>query len=387
MGAAFEISGGEADAGEQAIGDGNMVGFAMMGGAGQGQLFGGVVEFVIGVAGENGQRLHGFDGRAGEDRSLDVACRGNDRARCVHHHIGATVAINQANLLNEAYLGGGSHYAGSFVIEAKTLETGDGENTDKEHKHTAEAVSGGGAAAVGVAGALAINLLESNTLAHVGERAWLRNGAVSVAAVDRTQSSAKAVPMKQQATNEDVGIGASTAVHVVLGETRAEIGDESLLEITRDDAGLTLAAASDYAVITDAQSGIVGGTAVTAAAAVTVYERNTLARLGYSVYDDAPVYSQVQGDVTVEAVGKETITTTADGGSRSDQAAVGAAIAVALVDSYTEAVVDHHLKSQGNVTIKAQGTGKTITKTVASAKGGKAKDGSTPEDGVDRQVK
>ena len=35
--------------------------------------------------------------------------------------------------------------------------------------------------------------------------------------------------------------------------------------------------ASDYAVITDAQSGIVGGTAVTAAAAVTVYERNTLA--------------------------------------------------------------------------------------------------------------
>ena len=34
--------------------------------------------------------------------------------------IGATVAINQANQLNEAYLGGGSHYAGSFVIEAKT---------------------------------------------------------------------------------------------------------------------------------------------------------------------------------------------------------------------------------------------------------------------------
>ncbi|HHW09619.1 MAG TPA: leukotoxin LktA family filamentous adhesin [Firmicutes bacterium] len=304
--------------------------------------------------------------------------------------VGAAVAINQATLTNEAYLGSGSFHADSITIEAKTLETGSGDKADKENVHSAEATSGAGSAKISVAGSLAINLTESRTIARTGSGTLLSSGSIKISAAEQAKNIAKALPAKSQVGGKEteVGVGASVAVNVVLGETTAELGDEGAIDATREGAGVGVVATGDYTITTEAQGGATGDVAVTPAVAVTVAERATLAKLGFSGGSDGqPNYAIVDGDISVEAISKESITTTAKGSSQGETAAIGAAVAVALVDNTTEAILAYHVVSQGLVNIEAKSIGKVETGAVAGAKGEKEKDASTPEDGVDKKVK
>ncbi|MNT55894.1 hypothetical protein D3C72_1931630 [compost metagenome] len=70
---AFEVRCREANAGQQAIGRGDMLGLAMVAGAGQRQFFLGMMEPLIRMARENRQRLHGLDGRTRKNGALEIA--------------------------------------------------------------------------------------------------------------------------------------------------------------------------------------------------------------------------------------------------------------------------------------------------------------------------
>jgi filamentous hemagglutinin family protein len=301
--------------------------------------------------------------------------------------VGAAVAINQATLVNEAYLGSGDHFVHGLTIEAKTLEAGSGESGDRENTHSAEAISGAGASRVGVAGSLALNLTDSRTAARIGEDAVVVSDRAdaTLSAADRSRNIAKAVPTKSEAAGDKTGVGASVAVNVALGETLAELADEAYIVIV--EAAMGLSATGDHAMETVAQAGAEGGVAVTPAAALSVSEHATVARLGTPMIDTGePEVTIITGDLTVEAQSKESITTTAKGSSDAESAAIGAALAISLVDSTSEAITERGIHAGGEVTIGAQSMGTTSTSATASAKGGEAKDASTPEDGVDKKV-
>ena len=136
--------------------------------------------------------------------------------------IAAAVALNKVTSTNETYLGLGDHNAdGGVKLEAKTLEVGSGESADTQNEYRAEAISGAGAEDVGVAGALAVNLVDRRTAAYIKDNATAETGggSVTVSASDRSIDVAKALPSGDGTSGSDVGIGASVALNVVLSRT------------------------------------------------------------------------------------------------------------------------------------------------------------------------
>ena len=135
------------------------------------------------------------------------------------------MALNKVTSTNETYLGTGYHSAGGGVkLEAKTLEVGSGESADTQNEFRAEAVSGAGAQDVGVAGALAVNLVDRRTAAYIKDNATAETGggSVTVSASDRSKDVAKALPWGCT-SGSDAGIGAPAALNV-LSRTLASRG-------------------------------------------------------------------------------------------------------------------------------------------------------------------
>jgi hypothetical protein len=124
--------------------------------------------------------------------------------------IGAAVAINVSDVLNEAYLGGSPDiFADVITFEALTNhDTADGVQTS-----VAEATSGAGATDVGVAGALALNFVNhtNQALIQSGAKVSLHGSDMLLSSANESVSTSSAVP---ETPGGELGIGASMAVNI-----------------------------------------------------------------------------------------------------------------------------------------------------------------------------
>ena len=206
--------------------------------------------------------------------------------------IGAAVAINLANVTVSATVGtGGTVTSDQLALEAAM----NGVSGDGTHRLSATSVSGAGAGTVGVAGSLALNIVNLHTSALLngsyarGPPLGPTSGDVSLRATSVSDSQASAT-----AGVTGAGFGASVAINLVDDSTQAAVADGSALTNAHD---LSLQASSTDSMTTLAKTGAAGGgVGVAAAVAVAVSNVSTGASVGTGALTTLIGLLDVRGD-------------------------------------------------------------------------------------------
>ncbi|NER24473.1 MAG: DUF4347 domain-containing protein [Symploca sp. SIO1C2] len=289
--------------------------------------------------------------------------------------VGAAVAINQVESVNEASIGNNAEVTAQGI----TIESGMAGDLGSSHNYSAEAISGAGDANIGVAGSLALNLVDSNQ-----SQALLKDGSVvngnganvNLTAENKAIHTAKALS-KSGNDSSKVGVGASAAINVANNQTRAEVEDGASLNQAQD---LTLKANSDQEMNTTAEAGSEGGIAINPVAALSFSDSETTARVGTGNG------IELTGDLNLDAIYKGKVETTAKGDTAGQDVAIGAAFALTEANDTTNATIERAIATEGEINLTAQSVTDSNTTANASAKGGEAEEQDTPKDGVDQQT-
>jgi len=168
----------------------------------------------------------------------------------------------------------------------------------------------------------------SDALIRLGARATLLGKPnLTIAARSDAAIATRALPARMAATGGRTRVGAAFALSVVEGTTTARLRDGVVL---RSPGALLLSAVSDHAVLTEAQSGARGATAVTPVVAVAVVNTETQATpgSGASLLLSGPVGASAQ---LTDAVSTTAIGDTTSGGVGSAGTGVGVSLAVSVV--------------------------------------------------------
>ena len=292
--------------------------------------------------------------------------------------IGAAVAVNVVRSAADALVGRNASIRAKGLSLSAGMSDAAGDGSDLVHTTLAKATSGAGSSAVGLAGSLALNLVDTSSRALVQDGASVDagQGAVALSASGHTDATASATPHEASvAAGGKVGIGASVAVNVLGNRVQAELQDGAQLTAP---GHVTLDAAATHKTTTTAEAGSAGGVAITPVVALGLVNNSTVARLGSG---NALANA---ASVAVSAQQATATSTTAKGSAKGESAAIGAAAAVALVNDVTRATTDRDITAaRGDLAFMAQSSSTTKTVSIASSKGGKADDqaGTTGADG------
>lgn len=286
--------------------------------------------------------------------------------------IGAAVAVNVVHTNNDATLGNGTITAGSIHISALKLDVakliaGD-PATAVTDTSLASATSGAGGSSVGLAGSLALNLVDTQSLASIAGDAivTLTGGDLTLASDNQTNTTATAVPDETGAAGGKVGVGASVALNIIANRSTATLGDDAVLTGAGD---ITLSATSVHEVTTTAEAGSEGGISITPVVALSMINNTTTAELG-----SLAAGVTATGNITISASQQATTTTAAKGQAAGGTAAIGAALALSLVNDTVTATSRRDITTAGDVTLAAAGASLGTLTSEASASGGKAAD-------------
>ncbi|MFK4837878.1 beta strand repeat-containing protein, partial [Microbacterium sp. ZW T2_14] len=245
--------------------------------------------------------------------------------------VGAAVALNLVFLVNNAWVGDDAVISGDGFTAAALMTT---VGSDTTHDFSAIANAGAGSDDVGVAGAVALNIVFDSTQAWIPSSARVDFGAgdVLVAAENRRTDTAKA---KADATGggSSTGVGASVAINVISDDvTRAEIEDGA--DVT---GGVNVTVRADHtdAVFNEVTAGSEGGTAVSPAVGINVVLPVVLARIG----TPGPRPFVATGTVIVRATHSGSVTVEGDADAAGGSVAIGAIIVVNVVDIDVRATV------------------------------------------------
>ncbi len=325
------------------------------------------------------------DGKVSSDGSaLPVAAAdGSTTGSTTKVGIGAAVSINLVKSVNDALIGHNANITAKGLSLQATMTDTKGDASDLTNSFEANAKSGAGGSTVGIAGSLALNLIDTSSQALIQGGATVNAGGASVQlkAQDNTSTTASATPSDGGTTSGGkVGIGASVAINIVGNRTTAEVQDTAIVNAPGD---VTLDASSTHAVTTQAEAGSEGGVAITPSVALAVVSNSTTARLGSN--DTNPLSNA--GSVTLSAQQNTSTTTSAKGSTAGDKAAIGAAVAVVLVNDLTTATTQRDiLNATGPVTFTASASSANDSSASASSSGGKSDDQAGTTDANGKKV-
>ena len=306
--------------------------------------------------------------------------------------IGAAVSINLVKSSNQALLGDGEGaqgiavQAGSVTLSAlkSDLSSNSVPAPGRTDQYAASATAGAGSGKVGIAGSLALNLIDTESLAQIRQGAHVTivpgdTGAISLGADDRTHVSGQALPAEGGASGSKVGIGASVAVNIIANRSVAEVQNNATLT---DLGALDIAASGDHAVDTEVEAGASGGIAITPAVALAIVNNTTTARLGTGATLTNP------GAVTLSVEHTSTTTTSAKGSAQGEKAAVGAAVGIVLLNDVASATVERDIDTAtGAVSVSAHASSASTNTATASAVGGKSDEDAGQTDSTTGQKK
>ena len=278
--------------------------------------------------------------------------------------VGVAVGINLAKVQNNATLAGQGISAGSLAVTARMNSAAAGTNS-----FITNATSGAGGTSVGVAGSLAVNLIDTQSLATISATApvGINGGSITISAEDESVSTATAVPDTTGATG-DVGVGASVAINIVANRTTAIVSNGTSITTP---GSVTLSADSVHAITTTAEAGSSGGISITPALALSLVNNVTTAQLGTGT-----TAQQSAGDINILASQQATETTTASGAAAGSDAAIGAAVSIALIDDTVSATTLRDLNAANDITLRSWGASLSTLEATASASGSEAADSS-----------
>uniref|UniRef100_UPI0032217262 beta strand repeat-containing protein n=1 Tax=Microbacterium sp. TaxID=51671 RepID=UPI0032217262 len=238
--------------------------------------------------------------------------------------VGAAVALNLVFLENRAWAGADTTVqANGFTASATMTAVG----SDRSHDFSAIANAGAGSPDVGVAGAVALNIVTDRTEAWIPSSAVVDfgTGDVVVAAENLRTDTAKA-KADAKGGGSSTGVGASVAINVIaVNLTRAEIEDGA--DVT-GGANVWVTADATDTVIAEVTAGSSGGNAVSPAVGINVVLPVTLARIG----TPGPRPFVASGDIVVRGTYKGSATVTGNADAAGASVAVGAIIVINVVD-------------------------------------------------------
>ncbi|MDA8440737.1 MAG: hypothetical protein M0Z51_18020, partial [Propionibacterium sp.] len=339
-----------------------------------------------------------------------------DTATATSNGVGAGVAVNYVVMHNIATTGSSNITGQGLVVTATMTPDPASPTTPPAHSVSAAATAGASNTTnIGVAGALAINIVEMQTQALVPAGATISAGAgdVVITAVHRETDTAAAsskagfascpvnnqilctiksfLPVSgtnsgtssgstgngtpgtttgdsQKAKSDSVGVGASVAVQV-LTPTLTEAILDGVLTGGHD---ITVTATSERTVVTAVIAGAKGSDAVSPAVALVVDTGDaTTARVGASLTGVSAT-----GTLTISATHTADLSgTTADANAKATSVAVGAAVALPILINWsTTAELDRNVTATG-VAVTADSSVTTGAWALASAIGSSSKSG------------
>ncbi len=293
--------------------------------------------------------------------------------------VGVAVALNWVETTNEASIGANSTISAGGLSQEAVMTDVSGDTTQT---FKAEATSGAGATDTGVAGSLAINIVNNTSEAIIesGTSVTVNGGDIQLTAVNQSEHTVNAKPTTAGgATGSDVGVGASVALSITENTTRAEIEDTVQLHGTPDNLSLT--ATANHTLATAASTGAEsqGGTGVSAAAAITIANNTTTARLGTGNA------VSLSGDLTLSATHTASTTSTADSTAAGSDVAVGASLALNIANDTVTATLARSLTAGDSATVNAHSAATSKAEATASAKGTK-ENSQAPADGVNQET-
>ena len=240
----------------------------------------------------------------------------------------------------------------------------------------AEARSGASGGDTGVAGSVAVNIaLLKNEATVKAASVTLGGGDVKLGAESNTVSTASATPRDSKAASgADLGVGASFAINIEIGSTRAEIVDSATVTMAAADKSLgevSVDVTSDHVMHTEARTGAAssGGTAIGGAVAFSWSEHDTVARLG----DGTNL--KLSGDAGISASHSADLTTRVDSEASGKGAGIGVSVAIVVGLDDTAAVLGGKLESSaGKATVIAAHAVSSDVEAKGSAKGAEGGD-------------
>jgi hypothetical protein len=296
--------------------------------------------------------------------------------------VGVAVAINVANMTNQALVSDGATVTADGLTVSATIKDVDG---DTKHVFAAKSTSGASGGDTGVAGSFALSIgttvteaaLQSDLTASTVD---VGTGAVSLTAASTTESTVEA---KASAESGSTGVGVSIGINVVDNLTAAEVDSGAALT---GGSNVTLSASGSHETTTTAESGgkAADGTGVGGAFAITVADNVTQAQLGSG--GDLDITGAFSATATHHGASTTTADSEAGGGT-----AVGASIALAFVDDSGEAILGRNTTAGGNVSLSADVDGSSKVQAIASAEGADSDDetaagNSTADDQKQKQI-
>ncbi|MCK9231126.1 MAG: hypothetical protein M0P18_10660, partial [Syntrophales bacterium] len=192
---------------------------------------------------------------------------------------------------------------------------------------------------------------------------------------------AKAAPVS---AGGSLGIGASVALDISNTTVVAEIADSALITGAMNDMILSADSVTGSTVTSTAGGEAKGGSGVGIGGAVSIAIANNETRAYIGSGDELVL----GGDLSVSATHRGSTVTKADGAASGGSAAIGVALGLNVVTDSTLATTERDIDAGGDVTFKAHSAASTTAEAKASAAGaeGEKDDGSTPSNGVDKQV-
>ncbi|MBI3347591.1 MAG: hypothetical protein HY020_10320, partial [Burkholderiales bacterium] len=279
--------------------------------------------------------------------------------------VGAAVAVNYAAMTNEALVDSG------VVITADGLQLGatmTNVGGDTTHTTLASAKSGAGGGDIGVAGSVAINIVNEDTRAQMSGNATLAGadsgGALQAITQSTASDTAKAIPENEggQAGGSDVGVGASVAVNIVDRNLDATLADGA--QIAGNVSAMAVTSTAMDTITTETENGAKGDTGVGVAAAVTVDTNNTHALAGTATGTLA-----VAGDMAVRAFRLDQVNGSAKADAAGKDTAVGASVVVTVVDGDVSARLARSVTAGGAADVSSCATVLATGSAKASASG------------------
>ncbi|MFN7716763.1 MAG: beta strand repeat-containing protein, partial [Pseudanabaenaceae cyanobacterium] len=273
--------------------------------------------------------------------------------------VGAAAALNIVNLDTIASIGNSATITANGISLSALNPTAS--------QFNAQATSGASAQDVGIAGSFALNLINRNqSLATIkGGTINAGGGDVILKADNKTQSSTVAGASQSAAGDTTkFGMGLSAALDITNNSAVATLGDNLTLTNT---SKLSLSATSNNSNTTTAKAGAGGGKiTIGGALALNLVNNTTTATIGTGG-------ALTAGSIDATALHTGTTTASADGRVTSaGTAGVGLAIALNIVDDTTTAGTGRSITaSTGGVTFSALNTATSSATGTASAAGGR----------------
>ena len=287
--------------------------------------------------------------------------------------VGAAVGVNIGVLVNQARVADNASVGSNGLTVSAVMPTSTAKNS-----FVTTATSGAGASNVGVAGALATNVLVNTTVSTIegdkdssgsGATINANSGNVVVETTNTSESKVTAAASVKPASAGEpaaVGVGASVGLTVAVNTTAAEIGNGAVVSNAND---LDLIAKGSHTLDSTATGGAAGADiSVTPVAAITVAVNTTTARLGTGGQLD------LFGAYTGSAEQTSSSTATATGQTQGNNVAVGASIALNFATDNVVAEIDRDVTAANGVDVSAKSVAKSSASATASVSGGEKTD-------------